>query len=79
MVTEHYFKVQSVERKGKMWPGNVHKVTGMTACLRDCQAKTVQKYGEIHREWTEAGLGASRTSAYRCLHDMGEFHASSHS
>ncbi|KAI2655415.1 Transposable element Tcb2 transposase [Labeo rohita] len=27
--------------------------------------------GELHKEWTEAGVSASRTTTYRRLHDMG--------
>ncbi len=27
--------------------------------------------GEIHKEWTAAGVSASRTTAHRCMQDMG--------
>ncbi len=33
----------------------------------DCQAKSIQDLGELHKEWTEAGVKASRALTQRCV------------
>ncbi len=37
----------------------------------DCETKPIQNVGEIHKEWTAAGVSASRTTTHRRMQDMG--------
>ncbi len=37
----------------------------------DCETKPIQNVGEIHKEWTAAGVSASRTTTHRHMQDMG--------
>ncbi len=37
----------------------------------DCQAKSIQNLGELHKEWTEAGVKASRATTHRRVKEFG--------
>ncbi len=41
-----------------------------TAPWRDCETKPIKNVGEIHKEWTAAGVSASRTTTHRRMQDM---------
>ncbi len=36
----------------------------------DCQAKSIQEFG-LHKEWTEAGVKASRATTHRRVKEFG--------
>ncbi len=38
---------------------------------RIVKQNTFKNVGEIHKEWTAAGVSASRTTTHRCMQDMG--------
>ncbi len=37
----------------------------------DCQAKSIQELSELHKEWTEAGVKASRVTTHRRVEEFG--------
>ncbi len=37
----------------------------------DCQAKGLNNLGEVHKEWTEAGVKASRATTHRRVEEFG--------
>ncbi len=37
----------------------------------DCQAKSFKNLGELHKEWTEAGVKASRATTHRRVKEFG--------
>ncbi len=37
----------------------------------DCQAKSIQEFVELHKEWTEAGVKASRATTHRRVEEFG--------
>ncbi len=48
----------------------MHKQQGPQA-WEYCQAKPIQKLGELHKEWTDAGVSASRVTTLRRLQEKG--------
>ncbi len=59
-------------REGKDVVEKSVQAIGITAPWRDCETKPIQKCGgEIHKEWTAAGVSASRTTTHRRMQDMG--------
>ncbi len=57
--------------EGRIWVGKGAQATGMTASLRIRQAKLIQHLGELHKEWTEAGVSASRVHHAQSLQEKG--------
>ncbi len=52
--------------------GKGAQATGMTAALGRLSRKAdVKNLGELHKEWTEAGVSASRATTHRRLQEMG--------
>ncbi len=43
----------------------------MTASLRKLSSKADSNTRELHKEWTEAGVSASRVITHRCLQEKG--------
>ncbi len=37
----------------------------------DCQAKSIQEFGELYKEWTKAGVKASRATTHRRIKEFG--------
>ncbi len=46
--------------------------TERTQPYEDCQAKSIQNLGELHKECTEAGVKASRVTTHRRVKDFGD-------
>ncbi len=46
--------------KEKVWKKKMHNQPRELQPYEDCQAKPIQEFGELHKEWTEAGVKASR-------------------
>ncbi|KAI2647511.1 Transposable element Tcb2 transposase [Labeo rohita] len=61
------------EAKGRKRCGRKSvQAIGVTAPWRELSNKThSEMWGEIHKEWTAAGVSASRTTTHRRLQDMG--------
>ncbi len=58
--------------EGRIWVGKGAQATGMTASLRILSSKADSKHlGELHKEWTEAGVSASRVTTLRRLQEKG--------
>ncbi len=60
--------------EGRNWLGKCAQATGMTASLRILSSKadsnTKKKLlGKLHKEWTEAGVSASRVTTLRHLQE----------
>ncbi len=49
----------------------MHKQQGWLQAWEYCQAKLIQTLGELHKEWTEAGVSASRVTTLRRLQEKG--------
>ncbi len=58
-------------REGKDVVEKSVQAIGITAPWRGLWNKPIQKCGEIHKEWTAAGVSASRTTTHRRMQDMG--------
>ncbi len=58
MLTESWVKGKSVEEKDAHQPREPQP-------YEDCQAKSIQEFGELHKEWTEAGVKALRATTHR--------------
>ncbi|KAI2666917.1 Transposable element Tcb2 transposase [Labeo rohita] len=60
------------EAKGRKRYGrkNVQAI-GITAPWRELQQNPFKNVGEIHKEWTAAGVSASRTTTHRRMQNMG--------
>ncbi len=52
--------------EGRIWVGKGAQATGMTASLR-----IQSRLGELHKEWTEVGVSASRVTTLRRLQEKG--------
>ncbi len=58
--------------EGRIWVGKGAQATGMTASLRILSSKADSKHlWELHKEWTEAGVSASRVTTLRRLQEKG--------
>ncbi len=66
MLTESWVEGKSVEEKDA-------QPTRETQPYEDCQAKSIHEFGELHKEWTEAGVKHQDTHrrveefSYSCL------------
>ncbi len=49
----------------------MHKQQGWPQDWEYSQAKLIQTLGRAHKEWTEAGVSASRVTTLRCLQEKG--------
>ncbi len=49
----------------------MHKQQGWPQAWEYSQAKLIKHLGELHKEWTEAGVSASRVTTLRCLQEKG--------
>ncbi len=49
----------------------MHKQQGWPQAWEYSQAKLIQHLGELHKEWTEAGVSASRVTTLRRLQEKG--------
>ncbi len=49
----------------------MHKQQGWLQAWEYCQAKLIQHLGELHKEWTETGVSASRVTTLRRLQEKG--------
>ncbi len=49
----------------------MHKQQGWPQAWEYSQAKLIQTLGELHKEWTEAGVSASRVTTLRRLQEKG--------
>ncbi len=49
----------------------MHKQQGWLEAREYCQAKLIQHLWELHKEWTEAGVSASRVTTLRRLQEKG--------
>ncbi len=58
-----------VDLKEEIWKENVHKQQGWPQAWEYCQAKPIKHLGELHKEWTEAGVSASRVTTLRHLQE----------
>ncbi len=58
-------------REGKDVVEKSVQAIGITTPWRGLWNKTHSKCGEIHKEWTAAGVSASRTTTHRRMQDMG--------
>ncbi len=47
----------------------MHKQQGWPQAWEFCQAKPIQTLGSVHKEWTEAGVSASRVTTLRYLQE----------
>ncbi len=54
-----------------IWVGKGAQATGIPQAWEYCQAKLIQTLGELHKEWTEAGVSASRVTTLRRLQEKG--------
>ena len=61
---ESYVEGKSVEEKGA-------QAAGMTVAWRGLSGKGHSKVLDFHKEWTEAGVSASRATTHRRILDMG--------
>ncbi len=57
--------------EGRIWVGKGAQVTGMTASLRIVKQSWFKHLWELHKEWTEAGVSASRVTTLRRLQEKG--------
>ncbi len=57
--------------EGRIWVGKGAQATGMTASLRIQSSKADSNTWSLHKEWTEAGVSASRVTTLRCLQEKG--------
>ncbi len=58
--------------EGRIWVGKGAQATGMTASLRILSSKADSNHlWELHKEWTEAGVSASRVTMLRRLQEKG--------
>ena len=52
--------------------GKGAQATGMAAALRGLSSKDDSTtWGELHKEWTEAGVSVSRATTHRRVQEMG--------
>ncbi len=58
-----------IKRKVDWKDKNVHKQQGWPQTWEYSQAKLIQHLGELHEEWTEAGVSASRVTTLRHLQE----------
>ncbi len=49
----------------------MHKEQGWPQAWEYCQAKPIQTLEELHKEWTKAGVSASRVTTLRHLQEKG--------
>ncbi len=60
-----------VDWKEEIGYENVHKQQEWPQAWEYCQAKLIQTLGRDHKEWTEAGVSASRVTTLRHLQEKG--------
>ncbi len=64
MLTESWVEGKSVEEKDA-------QPTERTAALWGFKQNRFKNLGELHKEWTEAGVKASRATTHRCVKEFG--------
>ncbi len=57
--------------EGRIWVGKGAQATGMTESLRIVKQSWFKHLWELHKEWTEAGVSASRVTTLRRLQEKG--------
>ncbi len=60
-----------VDWKEEIGEENVHKQQGWLQAWKYCQQSRFKHLGELHKEWTEAGVSASRVTTLRHLQEKG--------
>ncbi len=67
-----YQSILNTKLTGRNWIGKCAQATGMTASLRILSSKADSNTWEsFHKEWTEAGVSASRVTTLRHLQEKG--------
>ncbi len=58
--------------EGRIWVGKGAQATGIDRKLKNTVKQSWFKHlGELHKEWTEAGVSASRVTTLRRLQEKG--------